>query len=467
MSSPTHELPTMTNTADRNPFGKPAQDLRILRRVLLTSASLASHRTLTIICEEIARALMADAATLIRAAPFNPGSLEVAAEHRPIDNLSSAIGLTLLLKDSELLREVMQTKQSVAVFDVQGHRGLTLEHRQLLTNLKVKSSLIAPLTSGSEVIGAISIDSQSPRFFSETDQSLLQNILNTLAPALEQMKLLEQRQALQYRFQDLLTGINGIVWEAIWNNKTLECSYISPQVKPILGYSQSDFIGNTMTAAWVKIAHPDERKRIAERFSNAAHPTDSTHLAFKATRADSKEIWLSDSFALHRDQSNQLYLRGVMIDISNAHEHLSQSIEDHTLYDPITGLPNPVIYRMQLESAMRRAARFGHHVGLLRISFSNPIDRDHHLVRAIGETLQKEVRNTDLVARTTNNEFSVILADLTEPNAMIAIAQNLNYAIHRLALPPQLRTTIGAAIFPKDADTPEGMYDAAHKVFQV
>jgi diguanylate cyclase (GGDEF)-like protein/PAS domain S-box-containing protein len=457
----------MTNTADRTPSGRPAPDLRILRRVLLTSASLASHRTLTVICEEIARALAADATTLMRVTPFNSANLEVAAEHRPIDNLSSALGLTVPLKDSELLREVIQTKQSVAVFDVQGHRGLTLEHRQLLTNLKVKSSLIAPLISGVDVIGAISIDSQSPRFFSETDQTLLQTILNTLAPALEQMKLLEQRQALQYRFQDLLTGINGIVWEAIWNNKTLECSYISPQIKPILGYPQSDFIGNTMTAAWVKIAHPDERKRIAERFSNAAHPTDSTHLAFKATRADGQEIWLSDSFALHRDQNNQLYLRGVMIDISNAHEHLSQSIEDHTLYDPITGLPNPVIYRMQLESAMRRAARFGHHVGLLRIGFSKPIDRDHQLVRNIGVTLQKEVRNTDLVARTTNNEFSVILADLTEPNAMVAIAQNLNYAIHRLPLPAKLKTSIGAAIFPKDADTPEGMYDAAHKVFHV
>jgi diguanylate cyclase (GGDEF)-like protein/PAS domain S-box-containing protein len=131
-------------------------------------------------------------------------------------------------------------------------------------------------------------------------------------------------------------------------------------------------------------------------------------------------------------------------------------------HDPLTRLPNRLLFRDRVEQAIARAARSGSAFALLFIdldSFKAVNDSSGHqigdqVLRALGERLLAAVRDTDTVSRYGGDEFAIVLTDLAVPEKVAEIAQHLRA---RVAEPIRIdgrefrvTCTIGVALYPDD-----------------
>ena len=147
-------------------------------------------------------------------------------------------------------------------------------------------------------------------------------------------------------------------------------------------------------------------------------------------------------------------------------------------YDLLTGLPNRRLFLDRLEQDVKHAGRIGAPIALLFIDldhFKAANDTLGHdggdlLLRLVADRLDSCVRKTDSVSRLGGDEFTVIVQDLKDPRHVELVAgkilkklsspfQILNHTVH-------ISCSIGIAIFPKDASTPDLlMRNADHAMY--
>lgn len=151
-----------------------------------------------------------------------------------------------------------------------------------------------------------------------------------------------------------------------------------------------------------------------------------------------------------------------MASVALEHGRMQDQLFRQAHYDPLTGLPNRVLFEDRLQQAVARAARRKSSVGVLCIDldgFKQVNDQYGHemgdwLLQQVAERLAASSRASDTIARIGGDEFVAVLDDVKEVNSVAKVSESL---IRMLAEPftcgnTVLRTTasIGAAIFPID-----------------
>jgi diguanylate cyclase (GGDEF)-like protein len=143
------------------------------------------------------------------------------------------------------------------------------------------------------------------------------------------------------------------------------------------------------------------------------------------------------------------------------------------LHDELTGLPNRRLFQDRLTVALERARRAGTKVAVLVVDldrFKQVNDAlGHHvgdlLLCRVGGIFTARIRNSDTVARTGGDEFSVILEDATDRESADQVAhsllQNLNAPLQLEAHTVWVGASIGVAVFPDDASDMESLCIAA------
>lgn len=146
-------------------------------------------------------------------------------------------------------------------------------------------------------------------------------------------------------------------------------------------------------------------------------------------------------------------------------------------YDPLTGLPNRLLFADRLSQAVGHAQRAGGRFALLYLDLDGfkPInDRWGHgagdqVLQETAVRLLACVRGSDTVARVGGDEFIIILADAQDRTAARTVAQKI---VGTLSRPITLTTadgrvegtvtaSIGMAVYAADGSTPEAMVAAA------
>lgn len=134
-------------------------------------------------------------------------------------------------------------------------------------------------------------------------------------------------------------------------------------------------------------------------------------------------------------------------------------------HDVLTGLPNRALFQDRLGQALARAQREKSLVGLLYLDLNDfkPVnDNLGHatgdlLLKAVAERLRRALREVDTVARIGGDEFTVILGDISDREAVASMVHKLAstlaepFAIGGRQL--QISASIGTAIYPVDAIT--------------
>ncbi len=137
-------------------------------------------------------------------------------------------------------------------------------------------------------------------------------------------------------------------------------------------------------------------------------------------------------------------------------------------HDPLTKLPNRLLFGDRLEQALRHAKRNNTGVALLFIDldeFKEINDSFGHnlgdqLLQKVSERLKKHVRDNDTISRLGGDEFTIIVEDIANSNDAARVAQTLlNVFNQPIELDEQLHISlsIGISLYPDDADQPEAL----------
>lgn len=144
-----------------------------------------------------------------------------------------------------------------------------------------------------------------------------------------------------------------------------------------------------------------------------------------------------------------------------------QQLAHQAHHDPLTGLPNRMLFAAHLSHALARAQRYRKNLALLFLDldgFKAVNDTLGHargdiLLQTVAARLRRHVRESDLVARFGGDEFIILLEDIHDVDAAGQVARNLLEAL-TLPIPLEQHTaSIGASIgishYPHDAQDAE------------
>jgi diguanylate cyclase (GGDEF)-like protein/PAS domain S-box-containing protein len=233
----------------------------------------------------------------------------------------------------------------------------------------------------------------------------------------------EERYALAAR------GANDGLWD--WNLQT-DLVYFSPRWKAMLGWQENE-IGDT-PEEWFGRIHDADRERVKGEID--AHQKAAT------------PHFESEHRMLHKDGGFRWMLnRGLAVsDVSGKTLRMAGSQTDITerkVSDPLTGLPNRLLFNDRLGRLIKHAKRHKDHLfavlfldldGFKMINDSLGHLIGDQLLLGVANRLEKCLRSTDTVARLGEaftvarlggDEFTVLLDDLKDPNDAKGAADRL------------------------------------------
>ncbi|WP_298036715.1 EAL domain-containing protein [uncultured Desulfuromonas sp.] len=142
-------------------------------------------------------------------------------------------------------------------------------------------------------------------------------------------------------------------------------------------------------------------------------------------------------------------------------------------HDPLTGLPNRLLFTDRLNQAMAKARRSGTQVALLfldldrfkKINDSLGHDIGDRLLRDVAIRLRDCVREIDTVARMGGDEFLVILEQVEEIKDVALVAEKILFELQQVFPVDDYRfhvtASIGIAVFPDNSPDVDGLLRCA------
>ena len=92
-------------------------------------------------------------------------------------------------------------------------------------------------------------------------------------------------------------------------------TYVSPQVKKMLGYSHDEFLANPLL--WTEIIYPEDREKVLTKNKHTSETGESFNIEYRLISKDNKIVWVRDDATLIFDENGRpAYWLGVWTDIT-------------------------------------------------------------------------------------------------------------------------------------------------------
>ncbi|NUU38424.1 diguanylate cyclase domain-containing protein [Pseudomonas sp. C2B4] len=177
------------------------------------------------------------------------------------------------------------------------------------------------------------------------------------------------------------------------------------------------------------------------------------------------------------DQS-ELNFAAVCSDITQ--QHAEQEFQGYlATHDPLTALPNRLLFVERMTQAIARGNRAGSRVAILFLDLDHFKEINDSLGHGIGDgtlmtvatRLKGCLREVDTVARLGGDEFAIVLEDIHEVEQIEPIARKLLASVgepivvdgHRVFVTP----SIGVSVYPDHGDTPKTLVKLADEAMYV
>lgn len=238
---------------------------------------------------------------------------------------------------------------------------------------------------------------------------------------------------------------------------------INPAFTRITGYSAEECIGNT--PALLKSGRHDAA--FYQKMWSAVH-NDGYWAGEVWNRRKNGEIypeWLSIN-AIRNHEGEITKLAAILSDITDRKKSEEQ-IKNLAYYDVLTGLPNRRLFNDRLNVAIANAHRHDHLLGIVFIDldlFKRINDTLGHsagdqLLVEVAQRIQQEIREGDTAARMGGDEFTLLLQEIEDADAAVAMVHRIINAISKpIALANNtlyITASIGISIYPHDGNNSE------------
>ncbi|MDP1546640.1 MAG: PAS domain-containing protein [Anaerolineales bacterium] len=91
--------------------------------------------------------------------------------------------------------------------------------------------------------------------------------------------------------------------------------FVSPQVGELLGITVEEWLKSDLDT-WADLLHPEDRRMALEEYKKLTQPGQEFDIECRIIRPDKRLVWIQDKGKVLRDSSGDLYLHGVMVDIT-------------------------------------------------------------------------------------------------------------------------------------------------------
>jgi len=241
------------------------------------------------------------------------------------------------------------------------------------------------------------------------------------------------------RYIVAVQGANDGIWD--WNLISNDI-YLSPRWKSMLGY-KGDEIGNNLDE-WFKRIHPDDYKQVqSDLVSHLEGHTSHLQSEYRIRHANGSDLWVLCRGLAVRDAEGRAHrMAGSQSDIT-ARKLAEERLAYDALHDPLTGLPNRVLFMDRLENRLERTRR--NPGDLFAIMFLD-LDRfkvvNDSLGHAIGDQLlittahrlRQCIRSEDTVARLSGDEFAILLDRVNDVSEAVRVAHRIKAQLVTTAL---------------------------------
>ncbi|MGH2916637.1 MAG: putative bifunctional diguanylate cyclase/phosphodiesterase, partial [Solirubrobacteraceae bacterium] len=363
-------------------------------------------------------------------------------------------------------RFAISSRQPLLIADTLGDHRINQELRAKIGD---RSMICVPLFGGEAVIGTLNVLSCSVHERLDEDDRATLELLSVVlsaavASAAEVHARREQAQAIA-RFRTLFESASIGIVRLDGDGTAVE---VNPAVAEMLGASADQLVGRALCEHLV----PEHRQLVEERLAELyAGGRESFQLEARCTSSRGELLWVHLRAVAERGDGDG-GIRGVaMIENISERKRAEQELirqselnEHQALHDPLTGLPNRLLFGERIGQEVRRAQRAGTRcvVALMDLDrFKEVNDSLGHsagdqLLCKVGDRMRDAVRATDTVARLGGDEFGLLLPELESAEDALPVIERIRTAlerpVHVHGLPLAVEASIGIAVFPEHGD---------------
>ena len=252
----------------------------------------------------------------------------------------------------------------------------------------------------------------------------------------------------------------------------------NPGAQRIFGYSAAEMIGEPITKL-IPVDRLHEEEMILQRIASGERVE---HFETVRVHRDGHLVHVSVTISPLRDAAGRIVGASKIARDIGERIRAAQTIWRQANQDALTGLPNRHAFGQRLGMEAQRARRDQLSFAVLYVDldhFKSVNDSLGHgagdaLLGAVADCLRSALRTSDVLARLGGDEFSVMLPAPADARTARRVGAKLlealapafpigGHAIH-------ISASIGLAVFPQDADSPEdlqrcadlAMYEAKH-----
>ncbi len=240
----------------------------------------------------------------------------------------------------------------------------------------------------------------------------------------------------------------------------------SGQAETVFGYNAAEVLGRSLHG-WRHIYEEDE-PAVKSMIEDLMHGRERhSTLRHRNYRKDGSVIWVEwHNSALRDDTGRVISILSLAQDVSSRIQ-AEERLQYMATHDGLTGLPNSVLLNDRLDTALARARRAKRRVGVMFLDLDHFKDVNDTLGHRIGDLLLKELsrrirgalRQSDVLARISGDEFVVMLEDLPDESAPERVARvildEVRRPFHVEGNEIHVSGSLGVAVHPEDGNDAE------------
>jgi diguanylate cyclase (GGDEF)-like protein len=323
-----------------------------------------------------------------------------------------------------------------------------------------------------QLSGFIGICLTVPRTPTEAELQVLQAVAQIAGVALEREDVERRRADSEKTVMDVLRGVRCLLWhvqvkrtksgEFEFQNLKLPQQEIGLQFLGLGAQTPQELftlLHSTITA--------EDRQRMRTAHTRCFEQGRSGYQnEFQCRDGAGRLRWLREEVRVESDGDESWLLVGVTTDVT-AQKQAEEDVRWQALHDALTGLPNRTHFARELDEALVQAEATEGCCAVLFIDldrFKQVNDKLGHafgdrVLIEMGSRLQRSVRESDLVARISGDEFTVLLPHIQTPSEAHRIAERIRDGLRG---PCRIEGeeifvggSIGGAIYPQDGTSAE------------
>lgn len=246
-------------------------------------------------------------------------------------------------------------------------------------------------------------------------------------------------------YKALLESTKAIPWQIDW--KTLEFSYIGPQIEELLGLEPTSWVS---VQDWAARMHEEDREQVVNFCVSQSQAGVDHEADYRALTKDGRYVWIRDVVHVVRNTEGEVEsLIGFMFDISERKQteqkliELQKELEQLSFKDGLTGVANRRMFDSVMEMEWLNAKRTRQPLSLIMVDidyfkqyndFYGHLQGDDCLKRVSQALSDSASRARDFVARFGGEEFVLVLPE-SNTEAAAAVAERCRKAIFKLQIP--------------------------------